>query len=121
MKTTTVLVTLIAVLGAGIDSVSATCFSGKPWREFWEDRELARMLAERECRQGAFQGVYAPGQVKSICLPYTTRMSVTFSVQNLNTVASLDLADDECVLRLHNEINLCDRGGQTDVSGWRFL
>jgi hypothetical protein len=29
MKTTTVLVTIVAFLGAGIDSVSATCFGGE--------------------------------------------------------------------------------------------
>ena len=117
MKTITVLVPLIAFLGAGIDSVSATCFGG----ERWENRGLARREAERECLQGAFQGVFAPGQVKSICLPYTTEQSVTFSVRNLNTTASFDLADADCVLRLHNEINLCDQGGQSDVAGWRFL
>jgi hypothetical protein len=127
MKTTTILVSLIAFLGAGIDTVvsaaccgpmdpTPTCFGG----EIWDDRALARTLAERECKQGAFQGAYGPGQVKSICLPFTSRQSVTFSVENRRTVGPRDLFEQECVLGLNKVINSCDRGGQVDEARWLF-
>ncbi|RYP45938.1 hypothetical protein DL768_007783 [Monosporascus sp. mg162] len=122
MKTTTVLATLFTLLGAGIDSVSAGCFGDG---EIWQDKGAARWHVERACRgydgnQGAFQGSFAPGQAKSACVQHSGTQKFEFFVQNLNPGASFDLADADCVWRLQNEINGCDRGGQSDISGWRF-
>ena len=120
--TTTAIATVFALLGVGIDSVSADCYTSGA---FWPDQGAARFHAERACRgydgnQGAFQGEFRPGEVKYACIQYSGTSKFEFSVQNLNTGASFDLGDDDCVLRLENEINGCGRGGESDVAGWRF-
>lgn len=122
MKTTTVLSTVLAILGTGVTTALANCYGSG---DVWQDRANARYHVERACNgydghAGAFQGVYAPGEAKSACVQGTGTQKYDFMVQNLNTGASFDLADADCVWRLENEINGCDRGGQSDVSGWRF-
>lgn len=122
MKTTTILTTLAVVLGASIDSVAATCFGSG---DVFQDKGNARWHVGRACRgydgnQGAFQGTFAPGEAKYACVQGTNTQKYEITVQNLNTGAAFDLGDGDCVLRLENEINGCDRGGESTVSGWRF-
>ncbi len=119
--TTAALTTIIALLGVGIDSVSAACYDSGA---VWGDRVAARYHVERACRgydgkRRAFQGVYKPGETKSACVE-SGLGKYNFRVQNLNRGASFDLRDADCVLRLHNVINDCERGGQSEVAGWRF-
>ncbi|KAK9778465.1 putative Lipoprotein [Seiridium cardinale] len=115
MKTATVLLALISTVWAG-------CYGSG---DIFQDKANARYHAQRACEgydgnAGAFQGFFSAGQAKSVCVQGTTTQKYDMSVQNLNTGAGFDLADGDCTLRLHNEINGCDRGGQSDVSGWRF-
>lgn len=122
MKTTIAVATILTLLGVGIDSVSAGCYTSG---ETWQDTGAARYHAERACRgydgkQGAFQGVFRAGEAKRACIQHSGTQKFEFMVQNLNNGASFDLGDADCVLRLQNEINGCARGGQSDVSGWRF-
>lgn len=120
--TTTALATALTLLGASITTVSATCYTDGA---FWPDQGAARYHAERACRgydgnAGAFQGTFAPGEVKYACIQYSGTSKFEFSVQNQNLGASFDLGDDDCVLRLENEINGCGRGGESSVAGWHF-
>ncbi|KAF2839476.1 hypothetical protein M501DRAFT_1057744 [Patellaria atrata CBS 101060] len=122
MKTTTVLTTLFALLAAGIDSASASCFTSG---EVWQDKGDARYHANRAYRrfdgnQGAFQGFFAPGEAKRAYIQHSNTQKLEFFVQNLNIDAGFDLGDGDYALRLENEINGCDRGGQSDIAGWRF-
>ncbi|KAI0449462.1 hypothetical protein F5B21DRAFT_509150 [Xylaria acuta] len=102
-------------------SVSADCFGG----EQFEDKGNARYNIEKACDgfdsiAGALQGFYNPGQAKSFCVQSTGMQRLDVLVQNLNTAQGFDIADVDCVFRLENIINGCDRGGQDDISGWRF-
>ena len=122
MKSTTIITSIFALLGAGITTVSATCQGD----QVWQDKAVARWHAERACngydgKQGALQGVFAPGEAKRACVPYTTTQTANFLVQNLNLGESFDLADADCVLRLHNEINDCPGRGDSEYFGWRFM
>ncbi|KAH0039401.1 hypothetical protein KCU78_g1307, partial [Aureobasidium melanogenum] len=122
MKATTILTTLATVLGANIDGVAATCLGSG---DVFQDKGNARWHVGRACRgydgnQGAFQGTFAPGEAKYACVQGTNTQKYEITVQNLNTGAAFDLGDGDCVLRLENEINGCDRGGESTVSGWRF-
>jgi hypothetical protein len=122
MKITITLATVFALLGVGIDSVSAGCYTSG---DTWQDPAAARWHVERACRgfdgnQGAFQGEFRPGEAKYACIQHSGTQKLEFSVQNLNTGASFDLNDADCVLRLQNEINGCSHGGQSDIAGWRF-
>ncbi|KAB5559521.1 hypothetical protein GE09DRAFT_1220202 [Coniochaeta sp. 2T2.1] len=121
MKTTAIS-TILALLATGTTTANAGCYTSG---DSWQDRGNARYHVERACKgydghQGAFQGVYAPGEAKSACVQGTGTLKYDFVVQNLNTGASFDLADADCVWRLENEINGCAQGGQSDVAGWRF-
>ncbi|KAF3001702.1 hypothetical protein E8E14_000313 [Neopestalotiopsis sp. 37M] len=115
MKYITLFFTLIVGASAG-------CYSGG---DVFQDKENARYNAQRACEgydgiQGAFQGTFAPGEAKSACVQGSPTQRYDMVVQNLNTGASFDLADADCTLRLQNEINGCDHGGESDISGWRF-
>ncbi|CAD0090247.1 unnamed protein product [Aureobasidium mustum] len=123
MKTTTILATLAVVLGASIDGVTATCFRSG---DIFQDKGNARWHVERACKgydnqQGFFQGTFAAGESKYTCVQGSTTQKYDITVRNENTNAAIDLNDDDCVLRLHNEINGCDHGGDSTVSGWRFI
>ncbi|KAH0336348.1 hypothetical protein KCU81_g8603, partial [Aureobasidium melanogenum] len=122
MKTTTMLTTLAVVLGATTDGVAATCYRSG---DVFQDKGNARWHVGRACRgydgnQGAFQGTFARGEAKYACVQGTNTQKYEITVQNLNTDAAFDLGDADCVLRLENEINGCDRGGESVVAGWRF-
>jgi hypothetical protein len=121
---TTIIATLVAFFNIGISSVSAKCY-GSSDKVFWQDPGNACWHAERACRgydgiQGAFQGVYSPGQVKYACVQGTGTQKYEFSVQNLNGNAAFDLEDDHCVSHLFDEINGCIMGGESTISGWHF-
>ncbi|KAF4986128.1 hypothetical protein FDECE_16111 [Fusarium decemcellulare] len=122
MKTTTALVNLFALLVVGIDSVSAACHGSG---DTWQDAGAARSHVERACKgydgnAGRFQGTFAAGESRHVCVQHSGTQKFEFTVRNENNGAALDLGDDDCVLRLQNEINACPRGGQSSVSGWFF-
>ncbi|KAH7130677.1 hypothetical protein B0J11DRAFT_613259 [Dendryphion nanum] len=121
MKTTMSISTLVALLSIGVSTVSAGCFSGG---DTWPDKANARWHAERACRGfdghgGAFSGNFAPFETKTACVGLSSTIKFNMAVQNLNS-QTRDVSDDECVLRLHNEINGCDRGGESQIGDWFF-
>lgn len=107
----------LALLCALISTASAGCFSGG---DSWQDKGAARQHAENACRGGAFAGTFAPGETKRACVQHSGTQRLDFVVQNQNNNAAIDLKDDDCVLRLQNEINECDKGGSSVISGWLF-
>lgn len=128
MKTTTILATLATFLSVGITSVSATCYqSGVSFA----DENDARRNIVRACNGwddgsghhvGVFQHSFGPGADQAVCVngPSGSNQHYDMLVENLNEQATLNLAAADCTLRLENEVNGCHKGGQTDVSGWRF-
>ncbi|KAJ3534192.1 hypothetical protein NM208_g7646 [Fusarium decemcellulare] len=123
MKSLTTLITLLG-LGASITPVSAGCFGGEEWPN--EDIDTASWHVERACNgydgnQGAFQGEYLPGQIKHVCIQYSSTSQLVFEVQNQNSLETLSLNPKDCVLRLQNEIKGCKSGGESTIAGWRFL
>ncbi|CAG8953232.1 hypothetical protein HYFRA_00003435 [Hymenoscyphus fraxineus] len=123
MKTTSTLIALVAFFGTSITTVSADCYTGG---DFWQDKGAARYHAERACRgydghQGAFQGTFGGGEKKSACIQFSPTQAIDLSIQNLNGNSAIDLADADCILRLSNEINACDRGGDSTIANWRFI
>ncbi|KAF4969165.1 hypothetical protein FSARC_3541 [Fusarium sarcochroum] len=122
MKTFVTFVTLSAFIGVYINPASAECFGSG---DEWQDREAARQHVVNACRgydgnTGAFQGVFAPEEYKRACVQHSPTQRLDFTIRNTNTNDAIDLGDDDCVLRLQNEINGCSRGGSSVVSGWLF-
>jgi hypothetical protein len=122
-------VTLVALFGlVGINNVLAGCYKPSSSSDSWDDyqRSDARWHSERACRgydgnRGVFQGTFLPGEARYACVNGGDNIKFEFMVQNLNRYTAFDLGDDDCVLRLHNEINGCGQwGGQSEVSGWFF-
>lgn len=115
---------LCFALGPFVVGVSANCYtSGVLWEE---DRDNAAYHAERACRgydgqQGVFQGVFQPNERRHVCVELSGTIYADFVVQNLNLNQAFDIADDDCVQRLHNEIYGCDFGGITVNADWRFM
>ncbi|KAF5012533.1 hypothetical protein FDECE_1400 [Fusarium decemcellulare] len=127
MKLTTHLLPAFAI-APGLVSAKCQDLGGwpNPQTVWWnDDIDNARFHSERACRghdgvAGALQGVYQPGEIKTACVDLSGTIYAIFSVQNLNNVEAFDLSDDDCVKRLHNEINGCQAGGVSDIEGWRF-
>jgi hypothetical protein len=44
-----------------------------------------------------------------------------FTIENTNLNSALDLKDDDCVTKLHNEIYGCWYGGGSTTDGWRAV
>ncbi|EXK49724.1 hypothetical protein FOXG_01363 [Fusarium oxysporum f. sp. lycopersici 4287] len=122
MKSFILIILVIAFISLSINTVSARCF----WTGAkWQDRAAARQHVVNACKGhsgylGAFQGTFAAGEAAHTCVQHSPTQKLEFMVQNLNIYHAFDLADDECVLRLQNEINSYARGGSSMISGWVF-
>ncbi|KAI8417696.1 hypothetical protein FOFC_00251, partial [Fusarium oxysporum] len=122
MKSFISIILVIALISLSINTVSARCF----WTGAkWQDRAAARQHVVNACKGhsgylGAFQGTFAAGEAAHTCVQHSPTQKLEFMVQNLNIYHAFDLADDECVLRLQNEINSCARGGSSMISDWVF-
>ncbi|KAM0190112.1 hypothetical protein ACHAPA_010922 [Fusarium lateritium] len=117
---------LMVLLGTTATMVSAKCYGeGLNGDINWGGRDgqaAARTATEYACRDnnGNFKGHFNPGEEKVYCVPFGSSTSFVFKVKNLNTNQGFDLNDDDCALRLQNEINGCNEGGQSTFSGWWF-
>lgn len=119
MKTQTLLATLFTTLLTLSDLASAKCYGSG---DSWPNRDEARRFVIEACNNsgGMFTGGYERMQTKSMC-PRSGGKGLLFEVQNLTpNEGSSDLSNAECTLRLENEINGCDKGGESTVNGWRF-
>ncbi|KAK3956155.1 hypothetical protein QBC32DRAFT_331562 [Pseudoneurospora amorphoporcata] len=118
MKTQSILIALGSMLLA-VQDVSAGCYTSG---DKWPNKEEARRFVIDACNNqgGMFTGTYSKGQTKAMC-PRSNGLGLLFEVQNLTpNEGQSDLNNAECTVRLENEINGCDRGGQSTISGWRF-
>jgi len=118
MKTQSILIALGTILLAAHD-VAATCYRSG---DSWPNRDEARRFVIDACNNngGMFTGGYSRGQTKSMC-PRSGGKGLLFEVQNLTpNEGNSDLSNSECTLRLENEINGCEKGGESTVNGWRF-
>jgi hypothetical protein len=115
----TLALAVIAAINAEV--ATARCFS---WGWSFPDKAESREWVNHACRGngGMFTGNFAPGQKKSMCpqTKYSGGMKVKFEVQNLNNNQGFDLGNDDCYNRLVSEINSCNWGGESTVSGWYF-
>jgi len=123
LSISTMLIKTLAV-SVFIASVSAGCFSGGVG---WvDDRDGAAYHAERACRgydgqAGRFQGTFKPGESRSVCVELSGTVRADFTIANTNLNSALDLKDDDCVTKLHNEIYGCWYGGDSTTDGWRAV
>ncbi|KAH8585292.1 hypothetical protein B0O99DRAFT_696679 [Bisporella sp. PMI_857] len=117
MKIPTILAALSAILASKVQGVAATCYKSG---DTWPNLETAYRFVAEACYNngGMFTGYYSPGQTKAMC-PRDGGIGLVFEVQNLNN-DGFDLGDDDCLLRLKNEILACSHGGESTVAGWRF-
>jgi len=113
------LTAITGLLLFSLEGVSATCYGSG---DKWASKPQAIAWVSDACTKngGMFTGWYRPGEAKRMCLKDLNNRGAFFEVQNLNTNTGFDLADHDCVMRLSNEINGCDRGGESHVAGWRF-
>ncbi|KAF4460986.1 hypothetical protein FALBO_12222 [Fusarium albosuccineum] len=128
MKTTAAILLLLLTTAAIVSLLGLASFASATWfgsGEHWQDKAKARWHVERACKgydgnAGKFQGVFKPGETRSLCVQHSGTQKLDFIIKNENQGASIDLGDDDCVLRLQNEINGCNEGGWNRVSGWYF-
>ncbi len=125
MKTfaTASLVTLVAaLLSTGPMLASAGCFTSG---EAYANKDAARSHVSNACygydgKRGAFEGHYAPGEIKNACVEVTPNQRIDMSVRNLNSREGFSLKNYDCSFRLAREIDACDRGSETEFAGWQF-
>ncbi|KAF4994809.1 hypothetical protein FGRMN_5543 [Fusarium graminum] len=83
---------------------------------------VAREASEYAGRDpnGTFRGHFNADEERYYCVPFGSVTSFVFKVKNLNKNEGFELNDDDCALRLQNEINRCNEGGHSMVTGWWF-
>ncbi|KAJ3522240.1 hypothetical protein NM208_g12942 [Fusarium decemcellulare] len=121
MKTAITFSSIFAFISLSLSPVSAECFGSG---DVWQDKGIAREHVVRACKgfdgqQGAFQGTFDGSSTKSACVQHSPTQKLLFSVSRLAS-GPADLNDDECVLRLQNEINGCDRGGSSVIGDFSY-
>ncbi|KAL5617954.1 hypothetical protein FOVSG1_000176 [Fusarium oxysporum f. sp. vasinfectum] len=100
---------IVTFIGLCINPVSAYCF----WTGAkWQNRAAARQYIVNACKGydgylGAFQSTFTAGEAAHTCVQHSPTQKLEFMVQKLDIYNALDVDDDECVLRLQNEINSC--------------
>jgi hypothetical protein len=123
MKTTTTITSLVILLGAAVDSVSAAACYGVG-ADFINKNDaiyhIGRACNGYDGKKGAFQGNFVPGEAKYVCVNGPGNQRYDMLVQNLNTGKGYNLADNDCALRLGIIVNDCLRGGEDTVAGWSF-
>ena len=115
--------TLVLVGGAAvIDRALAGCYtSGDSWDA---ERGYAEQAVGELCNSGTKGGFtetsFTSGQTKAICRSLKSGKKADFSI-HWGGAGTIDLADFDCDLRLKNEINGCQHGGDSTTADWRFM
>ena len=93
------------------------CFSGG---NFWDvNLDKALGLAKRACQNG-IAGSWPEGpKQRSRCYKLDDATKVNFHVKKIVDGAQ-SLSLDDCVDKLHHEINTCEHGGSTSYSSFEF-
>ncbi|KAK4496652.1 hypothetical protein PRZ48_012634 [Zasmidium cellare] len=105
-------ISLIA-LGAVLQPAAAKCYgSGDNWNNQGAAREWVRHACSDQ--GGMFTGFYDRLQSKEMCVEGNF-----FQVKNENGNQGFDLDNNDCIMRLYNEIS-CGKGGENHVAGWFF-
>ena len=110
------LFTLLVVLAPAIATVQATCYkSGDYWAP---DQVQANNDLGGVCNE--VSGDFTGNQVKYACRNAgSANKKHEYWVKN-NGAGNAWASHDECILRLSNEINGCDRGGDSNAGSFNF-
>lgn len=109
--------TLLAILAPVLGTAQAGCYSGG---ESWgNEKGGATAAASAICYGGIIGGYFNEGQTKYYCSPLAGNKKAEFWVR-WGGRGGLTLNNDDCVLRLTNEIGGCEHGGESTVADWYF-
>ncbi|KAI8623905.1 hypothetical protein F5Y19DRAFT_481160 [Xylariaceae sp. FL1651] len=118
MKSSTLFIVLSTT---AINGTYAGCYDGEQWGG---ERAYANQAVDDLCDPShpdvsQKRRLYTPGQNKANCYTLSGSKTADFSA-TWGGQGDLSLTQVDCVLRLKNEINGCDRGGSTDTADWTF-
>lgn len=109
--------TFIAFLLPILGTVQAGCYSGGASWDNEKGRATATVSAV--CYGHIIGGFFNEGQTKYYCVQLTDNKKGEFWV-GWKGRGGLTLNDDDCVLRLTNEIGGCSHGGESTIADWYF-
>jgi hypothetical protein len=109
--------TIIAVLAPGIITVQAGCYSGGP--TWYPDQGTANEFVYSICKSRGISGFFNQGQTKYRCRQMGSDKKFEFWVQ-WKGPGGLTLHNQDCNMRLKNEINGCGNGGESTIADWYF-
>jgi hypothetical protein len=117
MKLSTSLVILASVTGT-----TANCYSsGQTWIDDCNKNALKGAVRDL-CNNGVLSGWFnSRGTTKTACANSPCNgIRGDFSVAWMGGGGGHTLAASDCIYRLTNEIDGCDRGGESTISDWYF-
>ncbi|KXJ87077.1 hypothetical protein Micbo1qcDRAFT_179328 [Microdochium bolleyi] len=129
MKPSTILIGTAALL-SGTASANYECW----WGGALALTGTVKYHAERACKgydgkKGAFQGWFAPGESRKVCVNNLAER-IAFEVVNENRNQGFDLDDNDCYKEFEELVDKCTRkwqgigdftnGGRGSTSGWFF-
>ncbi|KAF2872248.1 hypothetical protein BDV95DRAFT_667306 [Massariosphaeria phaeospora] len=115
--------TLLAIL-ATTATASAKCFNQvKEGTAFWGSHDIAMNFVDEICNSGNMAGYFEAGQAKQACSAVSLDGRINWLVKwtDPESIGGLTLNDDDCKLRLKQEISMCLAGGSTTHNGWEFM
>jgi hypothetical protein len=124
-----ILAPLAAVQAAAIKASPALgrrgCYqsvgAGSQWFGDEASKNVARNIVDKICNAEGVSGWFVAGQKKTHCEPASDTTTFGFAVTWTGSEAPAGpLNDEDCKLRLKNEINGCDAGGESTTAGWTF-
>ncbi|KAI0126198.1 hypothetical protein BJ170DRAFT_685433 [Xylariales sp. AK1849] len=105
---------------AAINGTYAGCYGGEKWGG---EANYAKAAVDNYCdpeqHESFTEKSFYSGQTRAYCYPLSGSKKADFSVTWQGS-GDLTLAQSDCVMRLKNEIDGCDRGGSTTTSDWTF-
>lgn len=110
----------LLILASLVDISAAKCFTGGQQWMNENDKNRARGAATDLCWTYNLAGWFENRQTKRHCAYVSNNIKVDFTVQWLGAGGHTLNAED-CVKRLHDEINNCFYGGYSTVADWYFV
>jgi hypothetical protein len=109
--------TLFVNLAPAIATVQANCYSSGP--KWLDNIGMAKAYVNQVCAHNGIRDYFPEGQTKYRCFQLRDNLKAEFWVR-WEGRGDLTLANNDCKLRLKDEIGGCQYGCESTIAQWYF-
>ncbi|KAF2108576.1 hypothetical protein BDV96DRAFT_605631 [Lophiotrema nucula] len=105
----------------GVTLARRGCYNDEDAQTWGGNTDGVKHFVDQTCHEGpgGVSGYFEFGQSKTACVEIRDGVQANFKVAWYG-VGPLTLNDDDCKLRLKNEISGCNAGGESSIGNWFF-